>query len=87
MMLLDLILVVFFIFFITWILHVLSEMPLLESSLFGSIALFLVLAKFKTVEFIHYSPLLSLLYSAVIFSIAGVALIAIFIKIARYGGI
>lgn len=71
---LDIILVLVFIFMISWLLRIFLEVPGLESGLFGCIILFLYLVKSKTVLIIHYSPLLSLLYSAVIFSIIGVIL-------------
>lgn len=78
---LDIILIVFFIFLISMLIYFLTEIGIVESWVFGVIFMFLYVQKFQTLAILPLSPLLTLLISALAFSLSGAVVVGIIRKI------
>ena len=78
---LDYILIILFIFLIALVLYLLTEISSIETSAFGTIFMFLYVQKFPTLTTIPLSPLLALLFSALIFSLSGAVVVGVIRKL------
>lgn len=73
----DFILVIFFIFLLALLLYLFTEISPIESGTFGVIIMFMYVQKFGLLPVIPISPLLALLFGALIFSLSGATVVGI----------
>lgn len=67
----DFILIIIFIFLVSFILYLFAEINSIESSIFGILFMFLYVQNFHTLTMIPLSPILALLFSAFVLSLSG----------------
>ena len=79
---LDFILIILFILLISIFIYLLTEINIIESGAFGVIFMFLYIQKFPTLAMIPLSPILALLFSALVFSLSGAVVVGVIRKIA-----
>lgn len=77
----DFILIIVFIFLLALLLYLFTEISPIESGTFGVIFMFIYVQKFNTLPVIPLSPLLALLFGALIFSLSGATVVGIIRRI------
>lgn len=71
----DFILIVFFMFLVAAVLFFLTEIRIIETYFLDIIFMLLYVQKFNTLTILPASPLLTLLFSAIVFSLAGATVV------------
>lgn len=77
---LDFIFTIFFILFISLLLYLLTEISIIESGTFGIIFMSMYVQEFQALTMIPLSPILTLLFSAFVFSLSGAITVGIIRK-------
>jgi len=74
----DVIILLFLIFLITAIINFFQEIPITESGIMAFVVMIIWAFKFNTLTIISYSPLLAMLYSALIYAVVGILFMEIY---------
>lgn len=77
----DFILIVFLIFLVALFLYLFTEINPIESGTFGILFMFLYVQNFSNLPMIPLSPLLALLFGALMFSLSGATVVGIIRRI------